>query len=305
MSLKDVFGQEKAVEILLNEIKTNNVKHSYIFFGVNGVGKKFTAIQFAKSLLCEQSKGSLSCDSCETCLKIDEGTHPDVIVVDYDFQKQVLLKTEKSNTISIETIRYLKQFFSLTTYLGKYKIAIIDSAETLQKDAANSLLKLLEEPADNCIIILITTSLGVLPKTILSRCEQIKFMPLNREVLYNFAKIKSDVSLIVGSMKELEFYETVKKMGFDISSMSIYEIQSFVEQITQDNNKEFIKYFFVWLIENIIINNYKIIDNVKNDLLYEIESYLREFRYNIDLRMLLETFLLKVKILCSRDTLYL
>ncbi len=305
MSLKDVLGQNKAVEILLNEIMCNNVRHSYIFFGVSSIGKKFTAIQFVKSLLCETPKNGLSCDICETCLKIDEGIHPDVVVVDHDFQQRLLLKQEKTTTISIDTIRYLKQFSALTTYSGKYKIAIIDSAETLQKEAANSLLKLLEEPPKNFIIILITTSLGILPKTVLSRCEQIKFMPLNQKDLEEISKEESDKNFIMGSIKEIEYQEYIKKFSFDINSMSIYDIQIFVENITQTVDKEFIKYFFMWLIEKIFAKNFKEINKTKYEFLLEIESYIKEFKYNIDLRILLEAFLLKVKMLCNKGILYL
>lgn len=305
MSFEDVLGQDSAVEILLKEIVFNNVKHSYIFFGVSGIGKKFAAIQFAKSLLCENPKDGLSCDRCDTCLKIEEKIHPDVIIVDYDFQQQFLLKQEKSTTISIEIVRYLKQFSTLTSYSGKYKIAIVDYAETLQKEAANSLLKLLEEPSENFIIILITTSLGLLPKTVLSRCEQIRFMPLNRRVLEKILRLKLDNELVVGSIKEVEFYEFIKKINFDINSMSIHNIQIFVENLMQTFDKEFIKYFFMWLVENILVKSFRSIDKTKYEFLLEVENYIKNFRYNIDLRMLLETFLLKVKTLCKKGILYL
>ncbi|MCX7716430.1 MAG: hypothetical protein N2Z73_03340 [Endomicrobia bacterium] len=308
MSLKNVIGQEKVVKTLLNEINTKTVKHAYIFHGVEGVGKKFTAIQFVKSLFCSsRSKEGYSCDECETCKKIEDNLYPDVIVVDFDFQQQILSQKEKSTTISIDTIRYIKHFSTLTSYSGKYKAVIIDSAETLQKEAANSLLKLLEEPVDDRIFILITTSLGLLPKTVVSRCEHLKFLPLNKEktseILFKEKDFLSDKSIILGSIKELKYIETIRELDFDITKLSIAEIQELSAKIAQE--KDLAKYFLVWLVENVLYRNLAEYENSYwfSAFISDIENYIKQIRYNIDIQLLLETFLSRLKVLCNKDIL--
>lgn len=296
MSLKHILNQQHAISILLNEIRNGTVKHSYIFYGVKGIGKKYTAIEFAKSLLCQNRNDEYSCDICDDCIKISENIHPDVVLINFDFQQQLLQKSQKSVSISIDAIRYAKQFCTLTRYSGIYKIVIIDQAETLQKDAANSLLKLLEEPPENCVIILITTSLGLLPKTIVSRCEQIKFFPLNKDVLLQILSFNKIISPILGSVEEYKYIDQIEDI--DINFNSLTEIHSCCEKIVQD--KEFAEYFLIWLSENYLLPKFEI-SSEWNKFLDEIENYIKQFRFNINYHILLETFLLRTKLLCNRN----
>lgn len=296
MSLKDVLGQNKAVSILLNEIKNNTVKHSYIFFGIKGIGKKFTAIQFAKSLICKNVKDGLSCDICESCNKIEERLHPDVILVDFDYQKQLLDKKEITS-ISIDTVRHIKQLSMLSSYEGGYKVFIIDKAETLQREASNSLLKILEEPPERCVFILIVSMLGVLPKTIISRCELIKFLPLNNEILKQILS-KSNLEIrksIFGSIEEINFTD---KLNQNLKFSSIAEIQQIIDNLSQD--KAFVEYFFVRLIEEYFFNKYNTTFQ-HNKFLEEIEFFLKNFKYNVDIKLLMETFLMRYSMLCNKN----
>jgi len=298
MSFKKILGQQQAVDILLNELRNNTVKHSYIFFGVKGVGKKSTAIEFAKSLLCQYKKDGYSCDICEDCKKVSENIHPDVILVDFDFQQRLLQKPQKSTTISIDTIRYIKQFCSLSKFCSSYKVVIIDHAETLQRDAANSLLKLLEEPPNNCVIILITTSLGLLPKTVVSRCELIKFLPLNKKVLSQILSLDKNYLPVLGSVEECRYIERLNNI--DINFFSLSDIQLCSEKIVED--KKFAEYFLVWYTENILLANFRNSEDWSK-FLDEIESYIKQFRFNVNYQLLIETFLLKTSLLCNKNIL--
>lgn len=302
MSLDNVFGQDYAVNLLLNDLKTGNVKHSYIFYGVKGVGKKFTAVQFIKSLMCENPQQWQSCDNCDTCKKIDSNTHPDFIIVDFDFQERLLEKVEKTYTISIDTIRYVKQFCSLTTYSGKYKAVIIDSAETLQKDAANSLLKLLEEPPKNCIIILITTSIGLLPKTVLSRCQHVKFSPLKKEIVNTILQKTGLLTeeLILGCIEEVEYLKRTKTFRFDLQNISLFDLFIFSDTVAED--KEFTKYFLIYLVEKFLSTTSDVLDKEKFSFLEETENYIKQLRYNIDYKLLLPTFISRFKQVCKNVT---
>jgi DNA polymerase III delta' subunit len=298
MSLKNILGQKQAVKILLNEIRTNNVKHSYVFYGVKGVGKKFTAIEFAKSLLCDKPNDGYSCDICSHCEKISNNSHPDVVVVDTDYQERLLGKMDKQKNIKIDTIRYIKEQAFLSPYFGKYKVFVIDQAETLQKEAANSLLKLLEEPPKNCVIILITASLGVLPKTVVSRCELIKFLPFTKEVLKNFFKDETN-EVVFSSMEDIFYAKKVADLEMNLKNLSIYEIQNVAEELKKD--KDLAKYFICKVI------NKSLSEGLKEEIyefISDVETYLKEFRYNIDIGLLIETILFRMRaVLCSKNLL--
>ncbi len=297
MSLKNVFGQQQAVGLLINEIKTGNVKHSYIFYGIKGIGKKFTAIQFAKTLLCENLDSVYSCDECTNCRKIEDNAHPDVFIVDTEYQERLLDKIDKQKNIKIDTIRYIKEQASLSPYLGKYKIFIIDQIETLQKEAANSLLKLLEEPPKNCIIILVTALLGVLPKTIISRCELIKFLPLSKDIIKNL--VSYDIEIPCNSMEEIFYLKQLSKFLDNLEKdLTLEETQKIADELKKD--KELAKNFVAKITEKFLHQQYN--NELSYDFLKDIEIYLKEFRYNIDVSLMIETILVKMRLIkCNKS----
>jgi DNA polymerase-3 subunit delta' len=163
---KDIKGQSQAIKILQKEIATVSISGAYLFTGPTGVGKTLTALTFAKALNCKR-KGIDSCDECSSCQKIEHHNHPDVRII-----------APENNSIKIEQIRNLKRESSYKLYEGKRKVWIIEEADKFGLAAANSILKILEEPPPQAAIILISqTKEGLLP-TILSRCEVIRFFPL-------------------------------------------------------------------------------------------------------------------------------
>jgi DNA polymerase-3 subunit delta' len=185
MALKDVLGQERALEILRGSITKNRIAHAYIFTGEDGIGKKFTAINIAKTLNCEQNttKGPSNatprdefitgsseidcCDKCPSCIKIDKAIHPDVFLL-----------TPENGQIKVETIRDIGKSLSYKAFEGKWKIVIIDNADTLNQSAANAFLKTLEEPPDQSLLMLISSVPELILSTIRSRCQRINFSPL-------------------------------------------------------------------------------------------------------------------------------
>ncbi len=185
MALKDVLGQERALEILRGSITKNRIAHAYIFTGEDGIGKKFTAINIAKTLNCEQNttkslrkatpRGEFAtgnseidcCDKCPSCIKIDKAIHPDVFLL-----------APENGQIKVETIRDLGKSLSYKAFEGKWKIVIIDNADTLNQSAANAFLKTLEEPPDQSLLMLISSVPELILSTIRSRCQRINFFPL-------------------------------------------------------------------------------------------------------------------------------
>lgn len=166
---KDVIGHNEVIKNLKNAISSGRIANAYIFSGPAEVGKEFVAINFAKSINCLTNTDD-SCDKCISCKKIDNGNHPDV--------RQIKPEGTK---LKIDQMRFLQKQGNYKAIEGKYKIYIINEAEKITLEAANSLLKILEEPPGTMILILITSIYNALLPTIRSRCQSVKFslIPLN------------------------------------------------------------------------------------------------------------------------------
>jgi DNA polymerase-3 subunit delta' len=172
MSFKDIKGQDKPVEILKNYIKSSRLTGTYLFLGEEGIGKYLVARTLAKAVNCLSLEGD-SCDSCSSCLKIDKNQHPDIHFIE----------PEPSDAIKIEYMRDLKKDINLRPYEAKKKVFVINDAHRLTAEAANALLKTLEEPPANSLIVLVSSKATLLFKTIISRCKIIRFCPLESSML--------------------------------------------------------------------------------------------------------------------------
>lgn len=185
LSFESLKGQDSAVSYLMASLRNNRVSHAYIFSGPDGVGKCLAAINFAKALNClspvsgspcDPSAGSGShpepvegCDQCSSCKKIDSSKHPDIFI---------LKPKEEGALIKIEDVRALIKDVYLKPFEAYKKVYIIEGAEYMKHEAANALLKTLEEPPADSIIILLTENTKALFHTIVSRCQVVKFFPL-------------------------------------------------------------------------------------------------------------------------------
>lgn len=177
--------------MLLGMIRRERIATSYLFSGEQGIGKKTTALNFAKALNCEKSGvtgqgleeqvslgigsietapggGGDSCDACDSCLKIDAGTHPDLLLI-----------APEERQIRVEEIRTVEGVLAFRPFEGRYKVVIIDEADSMNIAAANAFLKTLEEPPEASIIVLVSSRPDRLPDTIRSRCSRIGFSPLS------------------------------------------------------------------------------------------------------------------------------
>lgn len=177
MPLKDIKMQDRALEFLTASMKRERLPNSLLFFGPESVGKKLTAVAVAKALNCETDGPRDYCGSCPSCRKIDLSNHPDVHSIEPE---------GPGNVIRIEKIRRMKEAINLKPFEGKAKIFIIKDAHLLPLEAANSMLKILEEPPMNSYIILITNDLNKIIPTIRSRCQWVIFSPANPEALKDY-----------------------------------------------------------------------------------------------------------------------
>lgn len=176
MSLFDVVGQKRIAEMLSKSIKNQRIGHAYVFAGPRGVGKSKMALEFAKALHCK-SKPADACDACQNCKRIEHHHHPDVIWLEPD-----------GSTIKIDQIRQLQKDFNYKSVDSGYKVFIIEQAEVMTLQAANSLLKFLEEPYSPTVAILITENPHQLLPTIRSRCQIIQFSHLDPFSIVNTLK---------------------------------------------------------------------------------------------------------------------
>ncbi|MDD5196245.1 MAG: DNA polymerase III subunit delta' [Candidatus Omnitrophica bacterium] len=176
MSFSAIKGQDRPVEIIKSYIKNARMEGGYLFVGPEGIGKKMAALALAKTLNCLEAKTD-ACGHCASCLKIENGQHPDVRVI-----------SGGEAQLKIEAIRQLQKDINLKAYEGIFKVYIIDNAHTLSAEAGNCLLKILEEPPKKSLIILVSDKPSLLFKTIISRCKILKFLPLKREALEEVLK---------------------------------------------------------------------------------------------------------------------
>jgi DNA polymerase-3 subunit delta' len=198
---ENILGQQKIKEVLSNQIKNNKISHAYIFMGQNGVGRRLVSIEFAKILNCitnDFSKTDIgACGECSSCKKITKNIHPCLYFI--DFAKQAYIKKEdlkKQKMLKIEIIRYMREKLAIKIYEGKWKVFIVEPAEKMNIIAANSLLKILEEPPENTVIILIVKFKELLLDTVISRSQTLFFQPLKHSEISNWLILNCSVDAL-------------------------------------------------------------------------------------------------------------
>ncbi len=165
-------GQPKIIDLLQRAVNQGSLSHAYLLVGPPKVGKMTLALDLAMTLNCDRAAGEKPCGECVSCQKIKGGKHADVQVVNLNQNldpDEVKEKTE----IGIEQIKNMLHSASLPPFEGKYRVYIIEEAGLLSLDAANRLLKTLEEPPAKVIFILLTADIRLIPATIISRCQRL------------------------------------------------------------------------------------------------------------------------------------
>lgn len=178
----EIIGQEHVVQTLTNAISSQLISHAYLFAGPRGSGKTTVARLLAKALNCQNLKfGEFEpCNQCSSCQEINQGRAIDLIEID------------AASNRGIEEIRELREGIKFRPTKSKYKIFIIDESHQLSKDAANALLKTLEEPPSHVIFILATTEIHKMIPTIVSRCQRFDFRKLLLEEIIRRLEIVAE-----------------------------------------------------------------------------------------------------------------
>lgn len=173
----EVVGQKAIVTTLANAIKEDKIAHAYLFCGPRGTGKTTMARLFAKALDCEEGVGH-QCDECQSCLKIMQGQHPDVIEID------------AASNSTVDSVRQLIENVSYQPIMSRYKVYIIDEVHNMSDSAFNALLKTIEEPPSFVIFILATTDPQKVLPTILSRVQRFDFSKVSdRDLIQNMRRV--------------------------------------------------------------------------------------------------------------------
>ncbi|PPA68511.1 DNA polymerase III subunit delta' [Jeotgalibacillus proteolyticus] len=173
--------QPLAAQMLAHSLAKHRVAHAYLFEGARGTGKKDMALFLAQGLFCLRPTEGIPCKTCDQCQRITSGNHPDVHVVEPD-----------GLSIKKDQIRALQEEFSKSGVESKRKTYIINFADKMTSQAANSLLKFLEEPHPSTTAILLTEQMQLMLPTILSRCQHIPFQSLS-PVLFKERLIEQEV----------------------------------------------------------------------------------------------------------------
>lgn len=200
MNFKNLLGNDKIKQELLDVVRSGNVSHSYMFVGEEGLGKCLFALDFAKLILC-MSENKPECNDCESCVKFLSQNHPDFIKVEPD-----------GNSIKIAQMREMQENIYQKPIVSSKKVFIINNAEKMTQEAQNSLLKTLEEPPSYIVIILIVSNENLLLNTIKSRCLKLNFQNIGKAEILKYLEannLKQEftdnmVNLCNGSIGKLE-----------------------------------------------------------------------------------------------------
>ncbi|MCM8780313.1 MAG: DNA polymerase III subunit delta' [Candidatus Omnitrophica bacterium] len=246
MSFREIKGQVRPIQIIQDYIRQSRVAGGYLFLGPEAIGKRLAAYTFAKALNCQRDTVD-SCDSCPSCLKIDKHQHPDVRSIG----EGSISDTENPDTqdIKIDQIRQLQREINLKAYEARKKVFIIDNAHRLTPEASNALLKVLEEPPADSVIILISSQPKLLFKTIVSRCQVVKFYPINRIWLKEL--LKKDYGLSeeaahflayfsegrIGRAIRLKDTETLKQKNLVIDNFTLQD-GSYIQEMAKQNREQ-------------------------------------------------------------------
>lgn len=243
MNFDEIIGNKSEKERLESICKLNKIAHSYIFLGIQGIGKKLIAKEFAKKILClNEQKG---CNTCQSCIEFDTENHPDFKIIIPD-----------GKNIKIEQIREFQEKIYEKPVISSKKVYIIDNADLMTKEAQNCLLKTLEEPPSYVVIILIVSNESKLLNTIKSRCIKMAFSSLKDEELKEFLKDENIEDNILkranGSIKKLihikenkELYKTIEQEFSNIEKKSLLDFIKCTEVISK--NKEIVNYILDYI----------------------------------------------------------
>lgn len=225
----EIIGNEQIKKELKKSILENKVSHSYMFVGIEGIGKQMMAKEFARIVLCtnEQEKG---CHQCKSCIEFMSHNHPDFLYLEPD-----------GNSIKIEQIRYLQRKIQEKPIISDKKVYIINDADKMTTEAQNCLLKTLEEPPEYGTIILVGSNENAFLNTIKSRCMKIAFQPIEEKYVKQYMEKTYGMTNISPNMLEA-FQGSIGKAILLKDKQEQYKsIEEMIEKLDKTDMTELMK----------------------------------------------------------------
>lgn len=246
MSFNNIIGNEKVKELLNKSIEQNNILHSYLFLGIEGIGKSLFAKQFAKMILCQND--IKPCNKCKSCIEFENNNNPDFTIINND-----------EKVIKIDQIREMNKKITEKPITSNKKVYIINNSDTMTKEAQNSLLKTLEEPPEYAVIILIASNENKLLNTIRSRTIKINFNKLKYEELLEYAS-KNNIETLKNNMLLFADGSIEKVLKIKENEETYLQIENLINNLDKKN-----------LIY--ILNNSEVLYKAKEEI-YDILEYI-------------------------------
>lgn len=287
-----IIGNEKIKLELQTSVELNKNSHSYLFIGTSGIGKKMIAMEFAKMILCTDTKKY--CNSCKSCLQFDSSNNPDFILIE-----------PSGSSIKIEQIREMQKKVIEAPIVSNKKVYIINDADLMTKEAQNCLLKTLEEPPEFVNIILIGANENSFLSTIKSRCTILKFDNISDDHIKKYLREKYDLYDISENMLEAfqgsigraemlkdksELYDSIYKIMTQTNKINLIDLLKKAEIIykSQEDKYEILDYI------NIILFKYSK-ENIKYvNCINIVEDTKKRLKANSNYNMCIDDMLFKI-----------
>lgn len=175
MAIRKLVGNERLHEALCHAIVRDRLPHALLFAGPDGVGKRTTALELAKAVTCETPQAGDACDACPSCLRADSKEHSDIRVFEPD-----------GAFLKIAQMRDMAREAQYHPFEGRRRVIVVDRAHQMRDEAANAILKTLEEPPPTSLIVLVTDQPYAILETIRSRCQTLRFAPVPAEEIERY-----------------------------------------------------------------------------------------------------------------------
>ena len=282
-TINSILGQKKAKEMLRRAVKGERLSHAYLFRGPEGVGKKTLARAFGNYINCrDQTTDQDACGSCTSCRKLKSGNHPDQITIE-----------PEGVSIKISQIRELKRALTFPPFEADCRTVIITDIHSMRREAANSLLKTLEEPPPGNLLILTGDEAGDILPTITSRCQIVPFSGLPHDQVaaklteegsepYNAATLAAvaDGSLgrarMLAERELLELRRSIINRLLDLEpdgTQTAEEVFKLAEQAAAESDllPELIELLKFWFRDLVMISN-QLSDQINNRDLQDLNA---------------------------------